>query len=789
LSFLAVGATLAPAMRVRPLRPLAFLLAAAAALLAGATPGEAGAPGTAVSVKVTNPSRAPRAAETVAVKLADARKLAPTLEAAKLVVVDAANKPVASQLVDMDGDDTPDEIVFQVDLGPGETKTLTLEPGTRRTPGRDEFKVYGRFVRERHDDFAWENDRIAHRMYGPDLETWKKEPLTSSGIDVWCKRVRRLLINDWYMTDDYHQDGGEGADFYSVGKSRGCGGTGIWAGDKLALSRNFTTSRVLANGPIRLVFELDYAPFEAGGLKVSERKRVTLDAGQSFDRYESTFTVVEGKPGPLQVAVGIAKHPGGTAELDRKGGWLRSWEPLKPGNGSLGCAVVAAPGLVVDGKETDSDHLVILKAQPGVPLVYHAGFGWDKSGDVADAAAWNKKVESLARELAAPVKVSLSATKVAIEDGRGDKNEPWAVRTCDAVMKRSPVLTDKWAYDPGLVLKGFERVWRATRDPRYLAYIKQTVDRLIDADGTIKGYKADDYNLDNVNMGKVLFTLIDQASDAKDRERYRKAALALRAQLQAQPRTAEGGYWHKAIYPHQMWLDGVYMASPFLAEFAVKFGEPAALDEVAAQILLAEKHLRDPVTGLLYHGWDESREQRWADPKTGRSPQFWGRAMGWYAMALVDVLEQMPASHPRRPAIVAVLRRLADALAARQDREAGVWWQVMDAPGRDRNYLEASASAMFVYALSKGVRNGWLDEQRLAPVAARGYQGILDRFVEVDAAGQVNVKSICKVAGLGGNPYRDGSYAYYTSTEVVTNDPKGVGAFILASAEQMPTRA
>jgi len=770
--------------------PSTILLAAFSVALSGAAPATAADPAAGVAVKVTNPLKAARSAETVAVKLADARKLAPGLDPGKLVVLDAAAKPVLSQLVDMDGDDAPDEIVWQTDLGAGESKAFTLAPGTRRTPGRDEFKVYGRFVRERHDDFAWENDRIAHRMYGPDLETWKKEPLTSSGIDVWCKRVRRLLINDWYMTDDYHQDGGEGADFYSVGKSRGCGGTGIWAGDKLVTSRNFTVSRVLANGPIRLVFELDYAPWEAAGAKVSERKRVILDAGKSFDRYESTFTV-EGKPSPIQVGVGIAKHEGGTAQLDKKAGWLRSWEPLKAPNGNLGCAIVAAPALVVDGKETDSDHLVVLKAQPGVPLVYHAGFGWDRSGDVADAAAWNRKVESLARELAAPIKVSLSATKLAAREGPGGGSDaaPWAARTCDAIMKRSPVLTDKWAYDPGLVLKGFTEVWRATRDPKYLAYVKQTIDRLVDADGNIKGYKLDDYNLDQVNMGKVLFTLIDQATDPKDRDRYRKAALALRAQLKAQPRTAEGGYWHKAIYPHQMWLDGVYMASPFLAQFAAAFGEPAALDEVANQILLAEKHLRDPKTGLLYHGWDESRTQRWADPATGRSPQFWGRAMGWYAMAIVDVLEQMPAAHPQRAAVVAVLHRLADALGAFQDPKSGVWWQVVDAAGRAGNYPEASASAMFVYALSKGVRNGWLDEKRFGPIAARGYRGILDRFVEVDADGQVNVKSICKVAGLGGNPYRDGSYAYYTSTEIATNDPKGVGAFILASVERSNLRS
>jgi unsaturated rhamnogalacturonyl hydrolase len=193
--------------------------------------------------------------------------------------------------------------------------------------------------------------------------------------------------------------------------------------------------------------------------------------------------------------------------------------------------------------------------------------------------------------------------------------------------------------------------------------------------------------------------------------------------------------------------------------------------------------MRDVKTGLLYHGWDEQKQERWADPRTGRSSQFWGRAMGWYAMAVVDVLEWLPQGHPQRQAVLAVLQRLASAIARVQDRATGVWWQVLDQPERPGNYREASASSMFVYALAKAVRSGWLDKTVYAPVAARGYQGLLREFVELRADGHLDLKNVCKVAGLGGNPYRDGSYAYYTSTEVVKNDPKGVGAFLLAAVE------
>jgi unsaturated rhamnogalacturonyl hydrolase len=231
-----------------------------------------------------------------------------------------------------------------------------------------------------------------------------------------------------------------------------------------------------------------------------------------------------------------------------------------------------------------------------------------------------------------------------------------------------------------------------------------------------------------------------------------------------------------------MWLDGVYMASPFLAQFAVTFNEPALLDDVANQIILMERYARDEKTGLLYHGWEESREQRWADPVTGRSPNVWGRGMGWYAMALVDVLDFLPADHPKRADIVAILQRLAEAVTKVQDKKTGVWYQVLDQAGRADNYPEASASCMFVYALAKGTRCGYL-ARRYRDVADRGYTGILNEFIEVDANSLVNLNRICAVAGLGGKPYRDGSYDYYVHTEIVSNDPKGIGPFILASLE------
>jgi unsaturated rhamnogalacturonyl hydrolase len=336
----------------------------------------------------------------------------------------------------------------------------------------------------------------------------------------------------------------------------------------------------------------------------------------------------------------------------------------------------------------------------------------------------------------------------------------------------------KWTYEQGLVLKGIEGVWLSTGEGKYFQYIQKSMDQFLENDGTIRTYKLDDYNLDNILPGRDLLLLYKVTGQ----EKYRKAAATLREQLKTHPRTSDGGFWHKKIYPFQMWLDGLYMGEPFYAEYAATFHEDAAFDDIAKQFELMELHARDAKTGLLYHGWDESKQQQWANRETGRSPNFWGRAMGWYAMALVDTLDYFPTSHPRRSELIAILKRLAAATEKYQDPKSGLWYQVLDKGSEKGNYTEASAACMFVYALAKGVRNDYLPAKYLG-VAQRGYKGILDRFIKTDGNGQVNLEGTVSVAGLGGKPYRDGSYEYYLSEKVVTNDPKGVGAFLLASSE------
>ena len=365
------------------------------------------------------------------------------------------------------------------------------------------------------------------------------------------------------------------------------------------------------------------------------------------------------------------------------------------------------------------------------------------------------------------------------------QKRPWSVRVANAAIDRWPEgrfvpagARWGWNYELGTLLDGMDSVWLNTADPRYYKYIKSSVDQFVAPDGSIRTWKPEENQLDNILLGRQLLLLYGVTQDS----RYAKAATLLYQQLQHQPRTASGGFWHKQRYPNQMWLDGLYMAEPFYAEYAATFHHPEAFKDITHQFVLVDEHARDPKTGLLYHGWDESKQQRWADKQTGLSSQFWGRAMGWYLMALVDTLDSYPEQDPGRKQLLAQLERDADAVARYQDGATGLWYQVMDKSTKKGNYLESSASCMFVYALAKGVREGYLP-QRYRSTAERGYKGILSHFIQTGPGDDVLLTGTVKGAGLGGDPYRDGSYAYYIGEKVATNDAKGVGAFLLASVE------
>jgi len=364
------------------------------------------------------------------------------------------------------------------------------------------------------------------------------------------------------------------------------------------------------------------------------------------------------------------------------------------------------------------------------------------------------------------------------------KNAPLSARLTDTLMNRIWLEDDgtpagiprSWTYEQGVQLKAVEQMWYATGDPKYFNFIKSGMDFWFDKDGNLK-YDADEYNIDHVTPGRALLTLYRVTND----EKYKRAIEQIRGQLKTHPRTKEGGFWHKKIYPYQMWLDGLYMGQPFYSEYSVVWNEDN-WNDIANQFVWMEKHARDPKTGLLYHAWDESKEQKWANKETGLSPHIWGRAMGWYAIALVDVLDYFPKNHPRRAELVAILNREAEAITKYQDKKSGVWYDIIDLPERKPNYLESSASAMFVYALAKGVRQGVLPEKYLQ-TARTGWTGIQKEFIKETADGNLDWHGTVSVSGLGGKPYRDGSFDYYMSEKIRINDAKGLGPAVMAAVE------
>lgn len=383
--------------------------------------------------------------------------------------------------------------------------------------------------------------------------------------------------------------------------------------------------------------------------------------------------------------------------------------------------------------------------------------------------------------------VFLTVGFISIDRGTSKKISPdlkWSERMALSIMQRNPEAwqiefnsSPKWGYTHGLVLSSFLKLYDQTKEKKYYDYVENYTSTLVQDDGSILTYDIGDFNIDQVNAGNVLLSVYKKTHE----EKYLLALQMLREQLKWQPRTSEGGFWHKLRYPWQMWLDGLFMGSPFYTRYVGEFNEPKCYDDIINQFTIMEKHARDSVTGLLYHGWDESHIQRWADQKTGCSKNFWGRAMGWYGMALVDVLENLPEDHPGREKLVSMLNGLVDAIIPYQD-ESGLWYQVVDKGDKEGNYLEASASCMFAYTVAKGVNRGYLDEKYLT-YAQKCYDGIINHLIEVDENGEVHITNVCSVAGLGGDPYRDGSYKYYVSEPKRNNDPKATGPFILASLE------
>lgn len=423
--------------------------------------------------------------------------------------------------------------------------------------------------------------------------------------------------------------------------------------------------------------------------------------------------------------------------------------------------------------------------------------GIDRRFYPAKAVIVNNKVEVSAPEVLEPVAVRYGwgfffRVNLYNEAGlpavpfRTDtfENDTYARRFADSEMRRFP---EAWmldhgkkpffGYAQGVGCCAMLKMWKLTGEKRYFDYVKKWADSLINEKGEIYLYDKASYNIDFVNSGKVLFDVYKETGDNK----YKLAMDVLIRQLKDQPRTLEGGYWHKLIYQHQIWLDGIYMASPFMAQYGAEFGQPQWIDEAVKQITLCHKHTIDTKTGLYHHAWDESKSQRWANPETGHSPNFWGRSIGWYFMAMVDALDFIPADNAGRAAIIGYIQGLADALPNYQDKN-GLWYQVIDQPKREGNFPEASVTAQCMYAYAKAVNKGYLDKKYRA-YAEKAFDGLKNKLIIENGDGTLTLTRCCQVGGLGGNPYRDGSFEYYIGEKMRDNDAKATGPYIMGCIE------
>ncbi|MBQ6879719.1 MAG: glycoside hydrolase family 88 protein [Bacteroidales bacterium] len=373
-----------------------------------------------------------------------------------------------------------------------------------------------------------------------------------------------------------------------------------------------------------------------------------------------------------------------------------------------------------------------------------------------------------------------------------EAQEPYSVKMIRSEMKRNPDATyldgrngeRKWNYTTGLELKSFLSAAERYDLPEVVAYVKAWADTMATEKGEVYKYKKSNYNVDHICPARIYFDLHDMYGDQD--KRYRRVTRMIREQIDDQPRTKSGEFWHKQIYPHQVWLDGFYMALPFYAEYTKRYAPKEQKDSLFAdivhQFVAGAENTLDENTGLFRHAWDESRSMFWCDPETGLSEHAWGRANGWYAVALVEVLDYLPKEHPGRQALIDQLNYFLEVLPKWADKETGMWYQVLDCPDREGNYQEATCSIMFTYAFLKGLRMGYIDDSHKDYIMGL-YPKFIDRFIRENSDGTISMTDCCSVGGLGGKQMRKGDFAYYLSEPIIENDCKGVGPFIWASLE------
>lgn len=753
--------------------------------------------------------------------------------------VSIAGNIIDSQDVDWDFDGQTDGVVFLADFAPGETQTYQLVTGqalanvsfkkltqaeiSQKKGGTwvahskqpdSEFQEYvgGSFENVQSitpppqytDHSNWiryegpgiESDKVGYRIY---LD-WR------NGFDIFGKLSDQPVLQDVGLDgyESYHHKASWGMDLLKVGSSLGAGGFGLWHNDVLSLINKTEglTATINENGNLRSSFTIDYKGWQSAVGKQDFSAHISMLGGSRLAKVELDLTQTVDS-----MAIGVVKHPDttfikGNVDITGKAySYIGSWGKQSLDGAYLGMAVFFRQEYLDKITEDDKNYLAVVnpKGRPtqlnpqAEELEYYFAAVWQAESGISTLEEFETYLQQEAEKLTITPRMRLkTAASSQLQEQTLSANTAldWSIKLADSELKRKTLSyahdgwdvnrqrKPKFEYDiVGLNPMAYDELAEATGNSAYSDVLHKVTATFIEDDGNIQAYTFDNYNIDSVAPGIALLRLYQQTGE----EKYRKAADILRQQLASQPKTSEGAFWHKKKYTDQLWLDGVYMGMPFLAEYSALFEDGHSFAEVVNEFRLTRKYLRDDKTGLYYHAWDESRQQVWADKTTGLSGQFWGRGVGWLAMALVDVLDFIPEKNAeQRQVLLDMINELAVSLVNFQDKETGTWWQIMDKPQALGNYRESSASAMFTYFFAKALNNAYLEPQYRA-AALDAYQGLINEFTLVHADGSVSMSNQCYVAGLGFG--RDGSYRYYMSEPVWTNDIKGNFAFILSGIE------
>ncbi len=759
-------------------------------------------------ISVANPSTFARPDTVISVSMNELGAVA-----GEAVQVWLNGKPVTTQMVDMDGDKKHDKVLFVTQLQANETQEFVIDnnvveqPLVTRTQAEVSIKQGGKWQGKKylggefnnvseitpppqytdHSEYiryegpGIESDQIGYRIY---LD-WR------NGFDIFGKKTEKMVLQnvgqDGY--DSYHKMADWGADILKVGSSLGAGGYGFWNGEKVEFVSKVEqrSATVTVNGPLYSALAIDYKQWNTGSSTVDLKADLSMRAGSPM------VDVNLNTSAPLDnLAIGLVAHEGSElliGDLDITGeawSYVASFGKQSLFDDNLGMLLMFKKRDFVEQTRDQNSYVVVLKPR-GTHVQYAFGALWSGQTDGVQTreqfiTALETEVER--RTLAPRLRIqsqssrslqTLSALEISAQLAKSEterRGDSLIHGKFDNVRDR----TTQWTYTTGLLMQALDDVAQVNKEVYLSQYAKRVMDSYLDPVEVIKGYVPTKYNIDDINSGKMIQRLYARTGEAK----YRAAIDILASSLEKHPKTSEGALWHKKRYPHQLWLDGVYMGMPFLAGVGLMQDDEHKLKEAVNEFVIARAHLRDPDTGLYFHAWDEAKQQVWADPETGRSRYVWSRGLGWYAMALVDILDVIPVDRQdlRQP-LLDIIPELANSLLSTQD-ESGVWYQIMDMPTAPGNYLEASGSAMFTYFLAKGIIQGYLPEQYKEP-ALKAYNGLVKEFVSIHTDGSYHLNNICEVAGLGFG--RDGSYRYYMSERLVSNDPKGLAPAIMAGVQ------